>query len=389
MSTPNNFSKPEDSAFDLSKIKPPLILFYMAIVLFVIGAFISLFYIKTDISVHTVGVTRPNTERTEVKSLMSGVIQVINFKEGSAIRKDNLLAYIQDNSTAPKKILNDYELSQRQIYINDLELLTTSSAYNDTLLNQIKSPQYKQQLNRFIHQLDDHEAKLKKVTKELVMNDSLISGGIISKKDSFDKQIENTQIISSLKAFKNEQLGNWQQELSKYKIEVSQFIAQDNQISQEGKLHEIRAPISGIIQGINNKYAGGVIQAGETVCVISPETELVAECSLPTRDIGLIKINQEVKYQIDAFDYKYFGILKGKVVSIDNDFSVVDNKPIFKVRCSFDSTQVYLKNGFTGKLKKGLTFQARCTITQRTLWQLLFDKIDDWLNPNAPIITQN
>jgi len=385
MLTPINFSNPEDSAFDLSKMKPPIILFYLSIVFFVVAAFISLFYIKTDISVRTTGVTRPNTERTEVKSLMSGVIQNINFKEGNAIKKGDLLAFIQDNSTAPKKILNDYELSQRQNYIIDLEFLTKSTAYNEGLLSQIKSPLYKQQVSRFIHQLSDHEAKLKKVSKELVMNDSLISGGIISVKDSFDKQIENTQIVSAYNAFKNEQLGLWQQDLSKYKIEVSQFTAQDNQITQESKLHEIRAPISGVIQGINNKYAGGVIQTGETVCVISPETELIAECSLPTRDIGLIKLNQEVKYQIDAFDYKYFGILKGKVVSIDNDFTVVENKPIFKVRCSFDSTQLYLKNGFTGKLKKGLTFQARCTIANRTLWQLLFDKIDDWLNPSAPI----
>lgn len=389
MSLQINFPKPEDSAMDLSKLKAPVFLFYLVIVIFVVAAFVSLFYIKTDISVHTVGVTRPNTERTEIKSLMGGVIQNINFKEGAAIRKGDLLAFIQDNSTAPKKILNDYELSQRQNYIFDLELLTSSSNLNENILTQLKSQLYKQQVSRFLHQLNDHEAKLKKVGFELVINDSLISGGIISKKDSFDKQIESTQIKSAFDAFKNEQLGLWQQDLSKFKIEVSQFTAQDNQITQESKLHEIRAPISGIIQGINNKYAGGVIQSGETVCVISPETELIAECSLPTRDIGLIKLNQEVKYQIDAFDYKYFGVLKGKVVSIDNDFTVIDNKPIFKVRCSFDSTQLYLKNGFTGKLKKGLTFQARCTITQRTLWQLLFDKIDDWLNPNSPTITQN
>ena len=104
-----------------------------------------------------------------------------------------------------------------------------------------------------------------------------------------------------------------------------------------------------------------------------------------TRDIGLIKQNQTVKYQIDAFDYKYFGILTGKVIAIDNDFTVIDNKPIFKVRCTFDTTQLGLKNGFTGKMKKGLTFQARFYITERTLWRLLWDKIEDWLNPNSPL----
>ena len=379
-----NFPKPEDSVMDLNKIKPPVFLFYFTIVTILIGSFASLFYIKTDISIKTYGVTRPITERTEVKSLISGVIQSINFTEGVPIEKGELLAFIQDNTTEQKKILNDYELTQRQEYISDLALLTNSRVFNEAIINRLKSPLYKQQVSRFIQQLNDHEARLKKVRKEISINEALISGGIISKKDSFDKQIENSQIKSAYYAFKNEQIVIWQQDLSKFKMEVSQFTAQDNQILQDSKLHEIRAPISGIIQGINNKYSGGIIQAGEALCVISPETELVGECSLPTRDIGLIKVDQIVEYQIDAFDYKYFGILKGKVFSIDNDFNLVDNKPIFKVRCSFDKTQLFLKNGFKGNLKKGLAFQARFMITQRTLWQLLFDKIDDWLNPNAP-----
>lgn len=39
------------------------------------------------------------------------------------------------------------------------------------------------------------------------------------------------------------------------------------------------------------------------------------------------------------------------------------------------------KNGYKGYLKKGMTLQARFIITERTLWQLLYDKVDDWINP--------
>ena len=386
MPTLQTFDDIEDSAMNLSKIKPPLVLFYTIIILFACSAIVSLFYIKTDISVRTTGVTRPYMERTEVKSLMSGIIQNINYTEGGAIKAGDILALIQDNTSMPKKILNDYELNQRQSYIQDLELLTNSLSINYDVFNQLKSPLYRQQISRFIHQMNEQEAKLKKVGRELEINDTLLRGGVISPKDFFDKQIENTQVQAAYNAFKNEQLSLWQQDLSRYKLELSQLTAQEKQLIQEGKLHEIHAPISGIIQGINNKYAGGVVQTGETFCIISPETDLIAECYMPTRDVGLIKLGQTVKYQIDAFDYKYFGILSGKILSIDNDFTVVDNKPIFKVRCTFDSTQLYLKNGYTVKLKKGLTFQARFNITERTLWQLLWDKIDDWLNPTAPIL---
>jgi membrane fusion protein, peptide pheromone/bacteriocin exporter len=384
MTTLINFNQIEDSTISLKKVKPPLVVFYSVIVLFVSSAIVSLSYIRTDISVRTTGVIRPNIERTEVKSLMSGIIQNINFTEGGSIKKGDMLAYIQDNNSKSKRILNDYELNQRHSYIRDLELLTTTNNINEAILNQLQSPLFRQQISKFLHQRNEKNAKLKKVRKELEMSDTLLGGGVIVPKEFFDKQTENTQIQEIYNASINEQLSLWQQDLLRYKLELSQFTAQGNQIIQEGKLHEIRAPISGTIQGINTKYTGGVIQSGETFGVISPETDLIAECYMPTRDIGLIKPNQEVKYQIDAFDYKYFGVLTGKILSIDNDFTVVNNKPVFKVRCTFDSTQLQLKNGFSGKLKKGLTFQARFFITQRTLWQLLWDKIDDWLNPNAP-----
>lgn len=172
--------------------------------------------------------------------------------------------------------------------------------------------------------------------------------------------------------------------MAKYQAELSQLSAARSKISVNKKNFEIKAPVSGVIQGINSLYEGSMVQAGQTIATISPESNLVAECYVSTRDVGLLKIGQEARFQIDAFDYNYFGILTGKIISIDNDFSVVDNTPAFKVRCSFDDTQLHLKNGFTGKLKKGLSLQARFVVAERTLWQLLFDKIDDWLNPAAP-----
>jgi membrane fusion protein, peptide pheromone/bacteriocin exporter len=367
-----NFSEIEHSKINFSRTKPSALIFYVILVSFSFCAVTSLFYKKRDISVRAVGIIRPYTERTEIKSLMSGIIETINFAEGSPINKDAVLASIQDNSSIPKKILNDYEFKLRQGFIQDLEILTTSNNINKAILNHLKSPLYRQQIIRLLHQMNEQEAKIQKVSKELEINDTLLRGGVI------------TQVQAAYDAFKDEQQSLWQQDLSRYKLELSQLAAQEKQLVEEAKLHKIYAPISGIIQGINNKYAGGVVQAGETFCIISPETAIIAECYLPTRDAGLIKLGQVVKYQIDAFDYKYFGILSGTVLSIDNDFTVIESKPIFKVRCTFDSTQLHLKNTYAGQLKKGLTFQARFSITERTLWQLLWDNVDDWLNPTAP-----
>ena len=129
------------------------------------------------------------------------------------------------------------------------------------------------------------------------------------------------------------------------------------------------------------RYAAGSIQAGEIICSLSPGGEMLAECYVSTRDIGMLKPGQTARFMIDAFDYNYFGVVTGQISSIDNDFILLDKSPVFKVRCRLNQEQLSLKNGYHGKLKKGMHFQARFAVKNRTLWQLLYDTADDWLNP--------
>jgi multidrug resistance efflux pump len=337
--------------------------------------------IKTNISVKSTGLTRPHHERTELKPVLSGIIATLLVKEGDTILQGQLIATIKDNNTEPRFILNEFELTQRLGFISDLEKLTSNINYESLVL---QTPLYRQQLSKFLFQLNDQLAAIKKVNREREINNQLIKDKVIAPKEHFDKEIEAERLQASFNAFKNEQITNWQNDLQRYKLEISQFTAQRNQIETDKKNHFIYAPVSGIIQNINTRYAGGFISAGETLCIISPQSNLIGECYVSTRDVGLLKLHQPVRFQIDAFDYNYFGILTGKVIAIDNDFTMAENKLVFKVRCSFDSTQLLLKNGYKGELKKGLTFQARFVVAERTLWQLLFDKVDDWLNPTAP-----
>jgi len=59
----------------------------------------------------------------------------------------------------------------------------------------------------------------------------------------------------------------------------------------------------------------------------------------------------------------------------------MDNQPVFKIRCKLHDTKLRLTNGVTGQVKKGMTVRARFLLAERSLYQLLFDNINDWLNP--------
>jgi len=354
---------------------------YIVVLLLIFSTLIALPFIKISIAVTSTGIIRPFNERTELKPAVSGIIDTILVKEGDTIMQGHLVARIKDNYTGPQIVLNDIEVRQRLNFISDLELLITANNYIDLSL---KTPFYRLQLSRFLFQITDQQAAIKKAHHEQEINTQLLKSKVITRKEYFDKEIESERLLALLNAFKQEQITNWQHDLDRNRIEISQFTTQRNHLKSQQKNHFVYAPVSGEIQHINARYTGSFITAGEKLCIISPYSGLIGECYISTRDIGLLKINQAVRFQIDAFDYNYFGILTGKIVSIDNDFTLLDDKPVFKVRCIFDETQLLLKNGYKGLLKKGLSFQARFIVTERTLWQLLFDKIDNWLNPSAP-----
>jgi len=367
-----------------SEIKRLQISIYWLLLLSLIAFGASLPFIKMQISIKTQGIIRPMNEKTELKSSVSSIIDTIYFKEGDTVHEGDTIIQLHKENITIKKTMNDFEMGQRNMLIADLQILTRHKEFTKGAISQIRSPLYLQQSSRFIFQLSELFAELKKVTKELYIDSVLSAERVIAPKEMFDKQIEHEKLISNIKATREQQIAAWQQELLKYQLEKSQLENANQLLNEDNNFYSIKAPVGGVLQNFNKYYKGSLVQPGEALAIISPEAELIAECYINTRDVGLLKINQSTLFQVDAFDYNYFGILTGRIISIDHDYSVIDNKPAFKVCCALDSTQLNLKNGFTGQIKKGMTLRARFVVATRSLWQLLFDKIDDWVNPVAP-----
>jgi len=120
---------------------------------------------------------------------------------------------------------------------------------------------------------------------------------------------------------------------------------------------------------------------GQPIASISNDSNLLVECYVSPSDIGYIKENQQAAFQLDAFNYNQWGLAHGIVREISRDVITMNNQPVFRVRCSLDTKYLQLKNGYKGDLKKGMTLTGRFYLTDRSLWQLLFDKVDNWMNP--------
>ena len=377
-----NFINSSDTSITYNtEISRKQISIYWLVLAFLVASIASLPFIKLDISVKSPGIIRPVDEKTELRSSVSTVIDSVYFKEGDTVYKGDIIIQLRKQNIGIKKSMNDFAIFQNNQFIADLKILTKSNHFSSATISSLNSPVYKQQSSRFAFQLSELNAQQKKVNRELYVDSLLMADKIISLKEMFDKQIEHEKLAANIRATSEQQIAIWQQDLSKYQLEKSQYENANSQLNEDSNFYSIKAPITGVLQNFNKFYPGSLVQAGEVLAVVSPQATLVAECFVNTRDVGFLRSNQTSLFQIAAFDYNYFGILTGKILSIDNDYTVIENQPSFKVRCMLDSQQLHLKNGFKGNLKKGMTLQARFVVARRSLWELLFDKVDDWVNP--------
>ncbi len=360
---------------------------YYCIVFILIIVIILLPIVKVKVSVKTAGLLRPLIERTEVKATSTGIVQSIYFKEGDYINKGQLLMQISQQHLPEKSINSNIEIQRCKENIADLILLTSGENDYNIILQQLHLPIYQQQASKFIQQSKALEVTLNKLSVEWKIDSALFLDKVISKKELFDKKSENDQQISNFIAFKHEQIVAWQKELLQYNLQLEAAKKTNLQFQEEIGFTKIYAPVSGVIQQLTAKYSGSYITSAEQICLISPETDLIAECFVSPKDIGMVYKGQEAILQIDAFNHHQFGTVKAKLISIDNDYLVINNKPVFKIRCLLYKSSLSLKSGFKGILKKGFTIQARLTIAERTLWQLLSDSVNDWLDPSASPIT--
>jgi len=142
------------------------------------------------------------------------------------------------------------------------------------------------------------------------------------------------------------------------------------------------APVGGeIIQSIDIQE-GTIVGQNQPVAEISPEGELIATCFINPGDIGLLNTSQKVRIMIDALHYNEWGLLDASITEISDDMIVDDaSNAYFRIRCKPEQTTLRLKDGTMAKLKKGMSINARIVISKRSLYNLLFDKIDKWLNP--------
>ncbi len=367
----------------LPKVEVRSQLIYTLILLSIFGILVSLPFIFIDISVQSNGIIRTVSEKTEIKLLISGTVKAVNVSENQNVRQNSTLFVVATDDIDTKLNSNDFQKQEKNDFINDLDVLTQIGKNNIFGNHSTQTPIYTQQLNTFRSQLQENIFHQQKIKKELDADRYLYKEKVIARRELNAKEYEMNRLVAEFESIFQRQLSQWQAELNKHRFDLKQLQSEAKQLTQQKTYYEIKAPIGGNIQQIVGKYEGSYVQTGEMLGIISPDSSLIAECYVSPNDIGLLRKNMSVSFQIDAFNYNEWGLVQGKIIDIARDFVVINEKPIFIVKCQLDKKTLQLKNGYAAPLKKGLTLWARFVVAKRSLYKLLYDKTDDWLNPKV------
>lgn len=338
----------------------------------------SLPYIFMDIYSSAQGILKSDKERNQITSLHSGKISSIFIEENKYVQQGDTLLTIDNTVGLEKLNLLNNQLEETEKFICDL---TTLSNAKTLRLDSLNSFLYQKQYLLYIQKLRELQTQHFKTKRDFIRQEKLYKKEVIARVEFENNKYNFELAVNELNHFKKQQLNQWQAKLTEQQSKSKELKSAILQFNSEQKNYIITASVKGTVQNLRGFEVGNFIIAGTSIAEISPDTDLIAECYIDPSDIGLLKKNSEVKFQINAFNHNQWGMATGKILSISKDITLVNNTPLFRVTCSIDQKQLHLKNGFVGKLKKGMTINARFFIINRSAFDLLYDKVDDWFTP--------
>lgn len=350
---------------------------YLIVIVFLLFAFALLPIIKVDVSKQSRGIIRTMQNNNPIYSSKYGKVVYQKLAENLPVSKGDTLMIIDSEESNEKLSLIGNQISILNDQLNDLKILTNKNIINPKL----KSSKFLQQWTEYKEKINDLKIKLNYAEREYNIAKQLFEGDALSKTEFEDKKFNLNLAQQAIDISMESQINNWQSENYQLTMQLIELNSQKKQLISDKEKYTIVAAIDGVIVNYSGTLEGNIISPNQKIAEITTVRDLIAECYVSPADIGLIHDNMFVKFQIDAFNYNQWGLATGKVIDISEDLVAIQDNPVFIVKCTIDQKYLELKNKYKGNLSKGLTLTGRFQVTRRSLFQLLFDKVDNWLNP--------
>jgi adhesin transport system membrane fusion protein len=141
-------------------------------------------------------------------------------------------------------------------------------------------------------------------------------------------------------------------------------------LAVEVERHTLRAPIDGVLGQVRAPQVGSVVAAGQTVAVVTPETELqlVADF-MPANAVGRVRPGQRAHMRVAGFPWTQYGMLAATVTAVSSE--VADGRIRVVLRLDDQvATAIPRRHGLIGEVEIELDEVSPAVLIARAAGQL-------------------
>lgn len=326
-------------------------------ILWIIGGFFVAFLLwasltEIDRTVHGIGRVVPSSKLQVVSNLEGGVIEEILVKPGQVVKKGDILVRLSPTLTGAQfgSSAASVEALKAKVARLSAEVRGGAPSYGGLSSDQVRVEQSLHSARAAELQgliaagnaraaqaesiLAARRSSLAAAQSELDMIAPLAAREIVSKVDLVKAQNAVTvaqnevaaaqasvaEARSSLAQARSDWMSRAGLELSQAQAELSAQQQTLPALSDKVDRTTIRAPMSGRVNRVLVSTVGGSVSPGMPVAEIVPtEDALYVEAMVRPQDIGKLRVGQEAKVEITAYESAIFGKLDAKVTSISPD----------------------------------------------------------------------
>ena len=358
------------------------------ILLFAIMALVTFFIVWAAISeveelTRAEGQVVPSAEIQIVQSLEGGILQELNVQKGDMVKKGQVLLRISDvmfsseergtearfMSLEAKRARLSAESTGQEFTVDKMiaekipEIVENEKALYASRQKELQAAfsMQDERIKKAQADLDEVKAEInrlyqnrKLLNKELSITKDMVAKRAVPKLDQIRLERElgdiNGQInarteekkgleaaLESVKSERETQADKFKsvalEELNEVKTQIASLKESLKSMEDRVDRTEIRAPVDGIVNQINIKTIGGVIEpAMKLVEIVPADDELKVLAQVKPDEIAFLKVGQPVKVKVTAYDPQIYGALDGTLVRVAaNSVSDRDGNVMFEV----------------------------------------------------------
>ena len=384
---------------------------------------------KVDVVVSAQGKVIPSGEIKILKPLESGVVSKIFVKESDMVKKGDILIQIdptvtdasllskQDDlavinsdiallyalineSNLSKDEINKLNSSQLNLYNSQRQILASTYESNKAKLNSAKldikaNESEVNRLSLLLNKEEEAKVRLQKVLDLIAKKEyEEVSKNIINLKEQKDialyrlkesnKKLEEI-IEENQKAIKTIKSSWIETSLGKEK-EKRELSAQINAILFSNKTQQIKSPVDGFVGKLLIHTEGGVVSPNDNLISIVPsDAPLIIKANVLNKDIGFLKLGQEVAIKIDTFSFQKYGLLHGNIIEISKD-AIEDEKLglIYEIKIKPNSLDIKVE-GEIKRLEIGMSVIAEVKTGKRRVIELFIYPIIKYMDEGLSV----